>query len=463
MIEFRPITLADKELIESYTLQSNIRNCDLSFANMYCWQSTMQSAWAVVDGYLVIRFRIEGSSKLGYMLPIALDGSLDFSQIIPQMAQDAHTHGHRLHIIGVTNEGRAALGAAHYGKFALFNDPLNEDYIYLREKLCSLSGKKLQPKRNLMNQCRKLYPDYEYRPLTPEIFEDCMLLDCRWRAAHGTHCGDTTPERRAMLRAFENFEVLGMKGGALYIGGRLVAFTYGSAINHDTFCIHIEKADSQITGCYTAINQFFAQSLDERFKYINREEDMGIEGLRRAKLSYYPDHKQEKFAAIYLHHDEAECKRLWQEVFGDDDEFVDEFLMHHYANNKMLRVADSDNNYISMLHIVPFESEIGPIAYIYGVATHPNHRKAGHASQLLRSAIEQVLATRSFAAIALIPSDEPLRGYYAKFGFQDGAVLNFTAYNNFDFGNEDPTTNRSMLYPIASDLDTSLTELHLTK
>lgn len=462
MIEFHPITLDDKELIESYTMRSQIRNCDLSFANMYCWQSAMQSAWALIDGYLVIRFRIDGGDKLGYMLPISGDGSLDFSQIIPQMAADAHTHGHRLRIIGITHEGGAALKAVHEGKFALFTDPANEDYIYLKEKLVSLSGKKLQPKRNHINQFKKLYPDFEYRPLTLDIFEQCMVLDCRWRASHGRHCGDGTPERLAMTRAFENFERLEMRGGALFVENQLAAFTYGSAINNNTFCIHVEKGDQAIAGCYTAINQLFAESLPDNYIYINREEDMGIEGLRRAKQSYYPTHKQEKLSAIYLHHDEAECKKLWQRVFGDDDEFVDEFLMHHYSNSTMLRVADRDNHYISMLHIIPFSSAAGNIAYIYGVATSPEHRKKGYAAQLLQSAIERAKQSNC-TAIVLIPSSDALREYYAKFGFISGAMVTFSAYNGFDFGDDDPANNRSMVYPIASDFDTTATELHLTK
>ncbi len=462
MIEFHPITLTDKELIESYTMRSHIRNCDLSFANMYCWQSIMQSAWALVDGYLVIRFRIDGGDRFGYMLPISEDGSLDFSEIIPQIAADAHSHGHRLHIIGVTHESGKALKAAHQGTFALFSDPSNEDYIYLRERLTTLSGKRLQPKRNHINQFRKLYPNHQYRPLTSDLFEACMDLDCRWRAAHGFACDEKMAERLAMSRAFDNFEVLGMRGGALFVDDRLVAFTYGSAINHDTFCIHIEKGDQETTGCYTVINQMFAQSLPDNYTYLNREEDMGIEGLRRAKLSYYPTFKQEKFSAIYLNYDETECKRLWQQVFGDDDTFVDEFLMNHYSSNTMLRMIDNQNRYLSMLHIIPFNSEIGRVAYIYGVATDSEHRSKGYASELLRSAIEQI-KHNDYSAIMLIPSSESLIGYYAAFGFVDGAMVRFSAHNNFDFGNDDPSSNHSMIYPIAADIDTSITELLLTK
>ncbi len=448
MIEFRAITLADKETIESYTRSSQIRNCDLSFANMYCWQRKYQSSWAVIEGYLVIRFLIDGGERHGYMQPIGQDGNLDFSHIIPLMAQDAHSHGERLRIIGLTDEGRESIKRCYGSDFAFHSDPCFEDYIYTRESLMTLSGKRLQPKRNHINQFLKLNSNYEFRPLTPEIFDDCKRLDCRWRAAHGDLCDDMTPEREAMLRAFKHFEELELRGGALYVDGEIVAFTYGSAINSDTFCTHIEKGLVEIAGCYTLINKLFAESLPSHFQYINREEDLGVEGLRRAKLSYYPDHKQEKYTAIYLHHDEKECKRLWREVFGDEDEFVDEFMMHHYSDKMMLRVIDSENRYLSMVHIVPFRCELGRVAYIYGVATDPAARKMGYSSKLMSEAMKLIEADK-FDAAMLIPSEEWLKEFYSRFGFSTGTPTTFEAYNNFDFGSGESENDISMICTIS--------------
>ncbi|MFI3247675.1 MAG: GNAT family N-acetyltransferase [Rikenellaceae bacterium] len=459
MIDFKPITIEDKELIESYTLRSTIRNCDLSFANMYCWQPTYHSSWAIVDGYLVIRFLIDGGEKLGYMQPIGRDGSSSFSHIIPELAKDAHSHGNRLRIIGLTKE---SLCEFNNDDFALYSDQNFEDYIYLRGALCSLSGKRLQPKRNHVNQFLKRYVNYRYCDLTPELFDECLALDCKWRAAHGDICDDLNPEREAMLRAFDHFEELGFRGGALYVDDQMVAFTYGSPINSDTFCTHIEKGDTDITGCYTIINRLFAESLPENFRYINREEDLGIEGLRRAKLSYYPEHKLEKYTAIYLHHDEKECKKLWREVFGDDERFIDEFLINHYSQHLMLRVTDPDNRYLSMVHIIPFESEIGRIAYIYGVATHSECRGRGYASKLMTATMD-LIKERGYAAAMLIPSEEWLIGYYYRFGFRGSIPTTFSAYNSFDFGSGDISKDDAMIYPI-TDIDISqISTLHLSK
>ncbi len=308
MVEFRPITITDKAAIERYTLGSSIRNCDLSFANIFCWQPTYKSAWAIIDNFLVIRFNIDGGSKLGYMQPIGIDGSLDFANIIPKLARDAHANNDRLRIIGITDEGYQSLKNCYNGDFAMHSDPNLEDYVYSREALCTLSGKKLQPKRNHINQFLKQYGDrYHYRPLTHDLFEACLELDCRWRRAHNDCCNRRSPERFALERALENFEALGLQGGALLIDDELVAFTYGSPINNDTFCIHVEKAAVDIVGSFTIINKLFAETLPKNYTLINREEDLGIEGLRRAKQSYYPTSRTEKYTAIYLHHDEKEC------------------------------------------------------------------------------------------------------------------------------------------------------------
>ncbi len=462
MIDFKPITIADKPLIESYTLQSTIRNCDLSFANMYCWQPTYKSSWAVVDGYLIIRFLIDGGNKLGYMQPIGRDDCQSFSHIIPELAKDAHSHGNRLRIIGLTEESCTNLNVLYGGDFAFYSNPNLEDYIYLRESLCSLSGKRLQPKRNHINQFLKRYSNYNYRELTPDIFGECLTLDCKWRAAHGDICDDLNPEREAMLRAFEHFEELGFRGGALYVNDQMVAFTYGSAINSDTFCTHIEKGDTNIIGCYTLINKLLADSLPDNFKYINREEDLGIEGLRRAKLSYYPAIKVEKYMGIYLHHDEKECKKLWREVFGDEDSFIDEFLINHYSQHSMLRITDPNNRYLSMVHIIPFECEVGRVAYIYGVATHPSCRKMGHATKLMTSAME-LIKERGFDAAILIPSEEWLKSYYSRFGFTAAIPTTFEAYNNFDFGSGVSANDLAMICPINEIRVEEITSLRLTK
>lgn len=443
MIEFHPIRLEDRAVIERYTMPSQITNCDLSFANMFCWQEIYRSAWAEVGGFLVIRFQIDGGPRIGYMQPV---GPGDFAPIIPLLREDAHAHGQRLRIIGLTDEGCAMIRRMHGGQFAFASDRALEDYIYRTADLRDLPGRHYQPKRNHINRFTAEYPDYRYEALTPDRFDECMRLERAWRRTHEGHTSELCAEQRAMQRAFAHFEELGLTGGCIYVGEELVAFTYGSAVNDRTFDTHVEKADTRYDGAFTIINKRFAEQLPARFTHINREEDLGIEGLRRAKLSYRPETIAPKFTAIRLHPDEIACKRLWQEAFGDDDAFTDAFLIRHYSRRRML-AAERDGELAAMLHLVPLRSELGRTTYIYGVATDIRFRGRGLASALMRDAMRLVDERGDDAAI-LIPSpgDDRLRTFYGRFGFAGDIPVTFDTADGFDFGTGDPAHDRAMIW-----------------
>ena len=442
MIEFRPVRLADRAAIERLTMPSGIRNCDLAFANMFCWQPLYRSAWAVVGGFLVIRFHIDGGTRIGYMQPV---GDGDFTPILPALEDDARRLGQRLRLFGLTDEGRDALRRACPGAFAFASDRAYEDYIYRADNLRTLTGKHYQPKRNHINRFRAEYPDYRYEELTPRRFDECMALEREWRRAHEGHTSELCAEQRAMQRAFAHFDELGLHGGCIYVGDRLAAFTYGSAVSDDTFVTHVEKADTAFEGAFTIINKCFAEHLPERFAFINREEDLGLDGLRHAKLSYHPAELLHKFAAIRLRPDEAACKELWQLVFGDDDELIDAFLIRHYDRSRIFS-AEQDGRLTAMLHVLSFDSELGRTSYIYAVATHPDFRGRGLASQLMAEALRQC-DERGDDAVILIPTpgQEWLRDFYGRFGFSGALPATFRSPDSFDFGTGDPAADLAMV------------------
>ncbi len=445
MFAFKPVRLQYRALIERYTMPSGIANCDLAFANMFCWQGVYHSAWAEIDGFLVIRFHIDGGEKIGYMQPV---GPGDFAPIIPKLREDAHYHGQRLRIIGLTDEGREQIRRLHPGHFAFESDRALEDYLYAAADLRDLPGRKYQPKRNHINRFEAAWPDSRYEPLTPAHFAECMSLEREWRRTHEGHTAELCAEQRAMQRAFEHFEELGLIGGCIRVGERLVAFTYGSAVNDHTFDTHVEKADPAYIrdGAFSAINKRFAEHLPARFTVINREEDLGLEGLRRAKLSYYPVALQHKFAAIHLHPDEIACKELWRAAFGDEEPFIDSFLMRYYSRRRALTIT-CDGKLAAMLHLLPFESELGRTTYIYGVATDTAYRGRGLASQLLRQAMQQIAERGDDAALLIpTPGQEWLRDFYGKFGFADDRPVRFESAGSFDFGTGNPATDRAMIW-----------------
>lgn len=443
MIEFRPVRLEDRATIERFTMSSDITNCDLSFANMFCWQEVYHSAWAIVDGFLVIRFHIDGGDRLGYMQPV---GEGDCARIIPALREDAHAHGQRLRIIGLTDRGREMIRQMHIGLFAFESDRALEDYVYAADDLRNLPGRRYQPKRNHINRFMAEYPDYRYEELTPDRFDECMQLEREWRRNHEGHTSELCAEQRAMQRAFAHFAELGMTGGCIYVGERMVAFTYGSAVNDHTFDTHVEKADTDYDGAFTVINCLFARHLPERFTLINREEDLGIEGLRRAKLSYHPAVIQHKFTAIHLHPDELACKELWQTCFGDEEQFIDSFLIRYYSRRRMLSI-ERDGRMAAMLHLLPFESELGRTTYIYGVATSPEYRGRGLATELMREAM-RLAGERGDDALFLIPTpgEEWLRDFYGGFGLEGRIPVEFFTRDGFDFGTGRAADDVAMLW-----------------
>ena len=280
MIPFKDITLADRDTITAFTMKSDRRNCDLSFSNLCSWRFLYDTQFAVIDDFLVFKFW--AGEQLAYMMPV---GNGDLKAVLRKLIEDADKEKHNFCMLGVCSNMRADLEAILPERFIFTEDRAYADYIYLRSDLATLKGKKFQAKRNHINRFRNTYPDYEW----------CKVNNCDQQEGTGN-------ERRALIYALHNFEALGLTGGILHVNGKIVAFTFGMPINHETFGVHVEKADTSIDGAYAMINYEFANRIPEQYIYINREEDLGIEGLRKAKLSYQPVTILEKYMACLKDH-----------------------------------------------------------------------------------------------------------------------------------------------------------------
>lgn len=292
MIPFKDIELQDKELITSYTLNSSRQNCDLSFSNLCSWRFLYHTKFAILDGFLLLKFWAEG--ELVYMMPT---GNGDVEKVLNALKGDAHQEGGSLCLLGICAGMCSELEAFLPDQFLFTADRDYADYIYSRTDLSTLSGKRFQAKRNHVNKFKRTY-NYEYSPITPERIQECLDLEAEWCKVNNCdqHEG-TGNERRAMIYALHHFDELGLTGGILHVDGKIAAFTFGMPINQDTFGVHVEKADTSIDGAYAMINYEFANHIPEQYVYINREEDLGIEGLRKAKLSYQPTIILEKYVA----------------------------------------------------------------------------------------------------------------------------------------------------------------------
>ena len=300
MDDFKVIGIEDKEIIEEYIIPSDERDCDLSFANLCSWQFITESSYAVMDGLLVIRF---AHPKWGqeYFMPMNKRGEADRAQalqVLEQLAREADTKQEPLCLRGVSPALEEELTGSRLGDFNFVKDRDYFDYVYQRQDLAELKGKHYQPKRNHVNKFKREY-NFTAEPLTQQAVAECLEFEASWCRVHGYEEDENIlNERQAMVYAFEHWERLGLRGLVIRVEGKVAAFTFGAPINHDTFGVHFEKADIRIDGAYSAVNQFFAASLPEEYVYLNREEDLGIPGLRQAKLSYQPAFLLEKIRAV---------------------------------------------------------------------------------------------------------------------------------------------------------------------
>lgn len=300
MIEFQRIIPGKREEYSRYLRHAAHRGAGFSFANLYMWGH--QRA-AVLGDRLVLFSHFDGHTM--YPFPA---GEGDPKTILDRILTDARERGIPCRIAGLSEEDRLLLDALYPGAFRFHCDRDSFDYVYDINDLAELKGKKFQPKRNHVNRFLAEHPDAYVKPLDELSIPDCMELTRRWyerRIQEDPHA-DFQMERMALDRAYRHFRELGMEGLVLYADGRTVAMTMGSFLGEDTMDIHFEKADADYATAYAVINRAFARYLRDKYpelKYLNREDDLGSPGLRKAKLSYHPHHMVEKCWAHYAGED----------------------------------------------------------------------------------------------------------------------------------------------------------------
>ena len=287
---FKRPELEDKEIITAYFDRSPSRSCERTFVNVYLWSRHYRVQYAVIEDALVFKSRDHG---IAFSYPAGEKENI--RKAVDYLTGYCKDLGCPLVFYNVTPEMFAQLEEWYPGRFTVEYNRDYADYVYEREKLATLAGKKLHGKRNHINKFKTLYPDWTYEALSDDNVEDCFQMALEWRNENG--CEDD-PEKNAemcvTLNSLRLYKELGLKGGVLKAQGRIVAFTVGEPLCDDTFVVHIEKAFPDVEGAYPMINQQFVQHECMNYKYVNREEDTGAEGLRKAKLSYRPAFLEEK-------------------------------------------------------------------------------------------------------------------------------------------------------------------------
>lgn len=293
MLNFKKPEISDKKWVDSCLSHANSFNCEYDFGNLFVWSTPYSTEICHYKDFFICRWG-RGDEK-SYSLPI---GEGDFTDAINQIIDDAKSNGVKARIYGITEGYLPLLQEAFTGRFSYSTSDDYSDYIYHVDKMSSLSGKKLHSKRNHISNFKKNNPNWQFERITKENMQECIDLHASWIANKDNDDEDYSFEFEAVLKSFENWDELEFVGGLIRVDGKVIAYTFGEGqMNNECFVTHFEKAPADVQGAYAIINQEFTKNCLGDYKYVNREEDLGIEGLRKAKLSYYPEIRLTKWVA----------------------------------------------------------------------------------------------------------------------------------------------------------------------
>lgn len=296
MLDFKTPTLDDKPWVDACLKHAGSMNCEYVFGNVYIWKDIYNGKIAKFEDFFICRWGTK--PKYTYSLPL---GEGNFTMAIEAIIEDAKANGAAPRIYGITAGYLVMLQEAFTGKFEYHYDDGFSDYIYSVEKMATLSGKKYHGKRNHITNFKKNNPDWQFEIISRDNIDECIALHREWLNHHDDENNeDYDEEFAAVLAAFESYEALGFVGGLIRVGGKVIAYTMGEPQqNGKCFVSHFEKAPADMQGAYAVINQEFTKNCLSDYEYVNREEDLGLEGLRKAKRSYHPEILLEKCVAVY--------------------------------------------------------------------------------------------------------------------------------------------------------------------
>lgn len=286
---FKELSLEDKPLFDRMFTQYPPSISEFTFTNLFIWRHAYRIKISRLDHLICL---LSDREEESFFFPPIGEGDVVKCLIEWTLYLKGRTIPPKIERV----PEEMALGK-DWGRegFVVKLDPDQSDYIYLTQDLIKLEGRKYHRKRNHIKQFKEKYP-YQYISLNPEWIPQCLQLSTEWCDLR--HC-EATPglmqESIAIKEAFTHFEKLGVKGGAILIDGKVEAFTLGEPLNPETVVIHIEKANPAFEGLYAVINQAFLEKEWSAYSYVNREQDLGQEGLRKAKESYFPSHRINKY------------------------------------------------------------------------------------------------------------------------------------------------------------------------
>jgi hypothetical protein len=290
---FEPLSLAHQGLVDDFFRRFPPQISEFTFTNLFIWRHYYQLQVSVVHDFLTLLGQPPGSAP--FLFPPV--GGGDIQSWTKTGLEALKADGHRPRIGRVPDPLAGELASLPGVELVLDRD--NSDYVYLTENLVQLSGNRYHSQKNHVNRLKK-NNDWEYFPLTPELVIECLNLQEAWcRLRQCEESPSLLNEEQAIVEALKHIDFLPYRGGVIRMRGKVAAFSLGEILNPDTVVVHIEKANPEIPGLYALINQQFLEKEWSAIRYVNREQDLGEPGLRKAKESYHPDHLVEKFSLFF--------------------------------------------------------------------------------------------------------------------------------------------------------------------
>lgn len=288
MLNFESVSLVHRDLVNKYVSKLNYGTTETAFLDLFIWGKSYNTSICEDEG--VLYARVGEASEYAYLAPLG-----DLKRGIEKLLSENHP----LRLVGVIKPICEELEKLFPDKFTFNEQRENFDYIYLSENLINLPGRKLHSKRTHINKFMASVSDFSFEEIDRNNIDEIKAFQNIWFEKNlESHGESLSAENCAILRAFKYFDELGISGGALRVNGKIAAYSLGAPINSEYYVISVEKGDTEIPGIYQMINKMYAEHFCKNYKYINREEDMGNEGLRTAKLSYRPEFLIEKYEVL---------------------------------------------------------------------------------------------------------------------------------------------------------------------
>ncbi len=292
MFDFKTPVKNDLPYIRKICENYGTMGCDFNTANIFIWRNKYKIKICIYCGFLVLAY-FRNDKPWGYCFPV---GEGDPTAILAEIFNDAKQRGVKAKFVMLTDAQKQKLVEITGYKYSFEELRGDEDYIYRNYDLTILPGQKYHSKRNHISKFNRTYPNWRFSLISKDNRLDALKVAEKWCRNKGID-PFTNDEYRAISETLDNYELLKMHGGLLYVDDEPVAMTMGCDINRRTFDVIFEKGLVEYDGVYSKINNEFAKTL-VGFEFINREEDMGIESLRRSKLSYHPVVILKRYAGV---------------------------------------------------------------------------------------------------------------------------------------------------------------------